>query len=268
MRSLILAAGTLIGLASAAFGQVQAGPFWSLGGHGNVVYPGTGHSPAATPPGAGAFVNSAINTGFPFVNPVNPAGGFVSGFGAGGGGFRGGKFGGHPQHGLNNVVLFPVYYGGYGYAPGYGNGCDPSTGCGQGYPDQPPVINSGSSSPPVIINQNYVPPQANPQVREYPPNDANADQSSSGLRMYQAPTPGQMTPAQQAQASGQATVYLIAFKDHSIVQALGYWMEGSTLHYVTVDHDLNQVSLNLIDRDLSQRLNSERNIEFRIPAAR
>jgi hypothetical protein len=45
-------------------------------------------------------------------------------------------------------------------------------------------------------------------------------------------------------------------------------MEGSTLHYVTVDHDLNQVSLNLIDRDLSQRLNSERNVEFRLPAAR
>jgi hypothetical protein len=65
----------------------------------------------------------------------------------------------------------------------------------------------------------------------------------------------------------QATIYLIAFKDHSIVQALGYWMEGATLHYVSVEHTLNQASINLIDRDLSQRLNDERGLEFRLPAA-
>jgi hypothetical protein len=45
-------------------------------------------------------------------------------------------------------------------------------------------------------------------------------------------------------------------------------MEGATLHYVTVDHALNQVSLDLIDRDLSQRLNSERSIEFKLPPPR
>lgn len=260
MRSLMLAAGAFVSMTTLAFGQGNAPPFWSLGGYGHVLFPGTGHSPSTSPPGAGAVFPNTFSTGG--FRPGN--GGF------GGGGFGGGFKGGHPQHGQSNVILFPVYYGGFGYSPGYGygNGCDPSQGCGQGYPDQPPVINSGSSTPPVIINQNYVPPQANPQVRDYGSNDANGDQSSSSLRMYQAPTPGQMTPAQQAQASGQATVYLIAFKDHSIVQALGYWMEGSTLHYVTVDHDLNQVSLNLIDRDLSQRLNSERNVEFRLPAAR
>lgn len=241
MRSLILATGALVGLTGLAFGQTHAGPYWSLGGFGNVVYPGTGHAPAATPPGGGSFVNS-----------------FAS---------RGGVVAGHPQHRRNNVVLYPVYYGGYGYGAGYGAGyaCDPSQGCTQGYPDQPPVVNSGA--PGVVINQNFVPPQASPQVREYGSGDANGDQSSSGFRMYQAPTPGQTVQSQQA-PSDNPTLYLIAFKDHSVVQALGYWMEGSTLHYVTVDHDLNQVSLDLIDRDLSQRLNNERNVEFRLPAAR
>jgi hypothetical protein len=120
--------------------------------------------------------------------------------------------------------------------------------------------------PPVVINQNFVPPQANPMVREYGPGGTSDDQSS--LKMYQAPTPGQSVPAAQPGNPDQATIYLLAFKDHSIVQALGYWMEGSTLHYVTMDHDLNQASLDLIDRDLSQRLNSERGVEFRLPAAR
>lgn len=244
MRS-FMAAGAFFCLISSAFGQAHQGQYWSLGGFGNVVYPGTGHAPNAAPPSGVAFANSFAPRGG--VGPVAA----------------------HPQHRRTNVVLYPVYYGGYGYGygAGYGNGyaCDPSQGCASGYPDQAPVVNSGSM-PSVVINQNFVPPQANPLVREYGPSDANGDQPSSGLRMYQAPTPGQMTQPQQA--TDQPTLYLIAFKDHTIVQALGYWMEGATLHYVTVDHDLNQVSLDLVDRDLSQRLNSERNVEFKLPAAR
>jgi hypothetical protein len=42
-------------------------------------------------------------------------------------------------------------------------------------------------------------------------------------------------------------------------------MEGNTLHYVSVEHSMNQVSLDLIDRDLSQRLNDERGVEFKLP---
>jgi hypothetical protein len=34
------------------------------------------------------------------------------------------------------------------------------------------------------------------------------------------------------------------------------------LHYVSVEYGLNQASLVRIDRNLSQRLNSERGIEF------
>ncbi len=142
---------------------------------------------------------------------------------------------------------------GYGY--GYGYGYDPAAA---GYPPaelwrpEPPIVNT-NSAPSVVINQSFVPPQANPQVREY--STPNPDEHSS--------TQSAEPPAPERTANDdQPTLYLIAFKDHSIVQALGYWMEGSNLHYVTVDHALNQASMDLIDRALSQRLNSERGIEF------
>ena len=246
MRSLGLASIFLLCLMGTAFAQGHFGQSSSLGGFGNVLYPGTGHAPPSRPGGI---------TGPYFYNT-----------------FGGRRFGGNNYgNGQGAVIIpYPVFYSGYGYSYGPGYGYDPSLGYAQGYGDQPPVINSGST-PPVIINQNFVPPQANPVVREYAPTDNSGDQQQqSSLKMYQAPTPGQ-APPQQLQAPSnpdQATIYLIALTDHTIVQALGYWMEGSTLHYVTVDHDLNQLSLGLIDRDLSQRLNSERGIEFKLPAAR
>ena len=74
-----------------------------------------------------------------------------------------------------------------------------------------------------------------------------------------------MESARRPPVSDQPTLYLIAFKDHTIVQALGYWMENGALHYVSVEHTLNQASLDLIDRELSQRLNDERSVEFKLP---
>jgi len=161
-------------------------------------------------------------------------------------------------------VPYPVYYGGYSYG-------DPSVGYGAGYSDQqaPPIINT-NTAPSVVINQGYVPPQANPQVRDY----GDAPDPQAGMRVYQNsshpyddPAASQPGPALRTRVvnSDQPTIYLIAFRDHSIVQALGYWMEGPTLHYVSVEHSLNQASMDLIDRDLSQRLNDERGVEFKIP---
>ena len=39
----------------------------------------------------------------------------------------------------------------------------------------------------MVINQNFVPPVANPQVRDYVPPDANQEQQS-GMKLYQAPS--------------------------------------------------------------------------------
>jgi hypothetical protein len=139
-------------------------------------------------------------------------------------------------------VAVPVYGGyGYGYAPDY---VDDSGG--QPAPAQ--------SAPTVIINQNFVPDRANPVVRDVP--------ETPDSESYQAPGP----PAVEPTPSDEPTIYLIAFRDHSIVPALAYWTEGNLLKYVNMDHGLNQATLDLVDRDMSRLLNQQRNVEFRLPA--
>ena len=234
-----------LSLCGAAFAQRQ-GQYWSLGGFGNVLYPGTGHAPQ-TPPG----------------------GPFGNGVGFGRGVLTAPAFANHPQHRRTAIVPYPVYYGGFNY------GYDPSVGYAPGYGDQAPMVNA-NAVPSVVINQNFVPQQAYPQVREYAPSDTNQDQQQSGMKLYQTPPTHPYADATQNTAEAPArraadvepTFYLIAFKDRSIVQALGYWMEGATLHYVSAEHSLNQVSSDLIDRGLSQRLNDERGVEFKLPQPR
>lgn len=258
MRSL-LAVLLCASFAGLAFGQGRANGSWSLGGFGNVVYPGMGHAPTATPP-VGQFGGRGYGYSRGFANP-----GRVN----------------HPYHGYgsNTIVPYPVYYGGYyGYDPsaaGYANGYGPNGPNGYGPGSAPPPEDDGGDAgpglPSVVINQNFVPPQANPQVREYTPDQSQPvqpqPQEQSGAKLYQAP-PSQPPPQRAVGSGDQPTIYLIALKDHTVVQALGYWMEGSTLHYVSAEHTLNQISIDLVDRDLSQRLNDERGLEFRIPPAR
>jgi hypothetical protein len=232
-----------LSLTGLAFGQGHPGGSWSLGGFGNVVYPGMGHAPTATPP-IGQFAGGGYSRGF-----ANP-----------------GRVG-HPYHGSTVIVPYPVYYGGYygydpsAYASGYGPGYAPGPG--------DDGSQSGPGLPSVVINQNFVPPQGNPQVRDYS-GDQQQQQDQSGLKLYQAPPshPYADAAAQRAASGDKATIYLIALQDHTIVQALGYWMEGSTLHYVSAEHTLNQLSIDLVDRDLSQRLNDERGLDFRLPQPR
>jgi hypothetical protein len=249
MRRLIPAL-LFVSLTGAAFGQGHPNNgVWSLGGFGSILYPATGHAPTATPP-IGQFASNGFSHGF--ANPGRAS---------------------HPQHGATMIVPYPVYYGGY-YGSGYYG--DPSAGYSNGY--GPGYTDDGSQQqgpglPSVVINQNFVPPQANPQVRDYagdqPPQQQPQDQS--GLKLYQAPPShpyADAAAAQRGTASDQPTIYLIALRDHSIVQALGYWMEGSTLHYVSAEHTLNRLSIDLVDRDLSQRLNDERGLDFRLPQPR
>ena len=138
---------SFVSMGGVAFGQGHPGGTWSLGGFGSILYPGTGHAPTATPP-IGQFSNAGFSHGF--ANPGRAS---------------------HPQHGAAVIVPYPVYYGGYyggGYygdpsAAGYSNGYAP--GYGSGYTDD--GSQAGPGLPSVVINQNFVPPQANPQVRDY-----------------------------------------------------------------------------------------------------
>ncbi len=247
-----LVGGLLIfGLAGVLFAQ----PRQSLGGFGSILHPGG--NPPPTPPGG-------------------VTGPYFFGTGGGRGAIPNPSFANHPGHRRSTIVPYPVYYGGYTYPYGYGYGYDPSAGSPPPPGYDPSQTANSNGLPSVVINQNFVPPVANPQVRDYVAPDANQDQQQSGMRLYQTPPThpyadsqnAGTAPARRSANDEQPTLYLIAFRDHTIVQALGYWMEGSTLHYVSTEHSLNQVSMDLVDRDLSQRLNDERGVEFKLPQPR
>jgi hypothetical protein len=72
-------------------------------------------------------------------------------------------------------------------------------------------------------------------------------------------------PEEEPAAISDPSHYLIAFKDHTIYSAVAYWVDGETLHYFTTGNTHNQASISLIDRDLTQRLNKESGIDFRLP---
>ena len=159
--------------------------------------------------------------------------------------------GGRLDGGRRPVIVpyyYPVYYGGYGY---------------DGYSQQPVVVNIENppqQAPQVIINQTFV--NGGPV-----PTDAQPD----SFRTYQAPaaTASDYAPP-MAEASTSAPTngpqyYLIAYKDHTILTALAYWMEGTTFHYVTTQNAHNQASIDLVDLDFTTRLNRERNVLFSLP---
>ncbi len=246
MRQVGLVVGVLALLfATSAFAQT----YGSIGGFGSVLYPGTGHPP----PQGGVF------------NPARPNRGVVVGPGYGAQGRAPRPQ--HPSHDRGSIVAVPVPY----YVGGYGYGYDAS-GAPQGPPPDQGGVDTGAP-PSVVINQNFVPERANPAVREYDYLPTTPEQpSNSSVRLYQPPPThpyadqqDQEAAAAARRASEEPTIYLIALKDHTIVQALGYWMEGGTLHYVNAEHSLNQLSPDLIDRSLSQRLNDERGVEFKLP---
>jgi hypothetical protein len=194
----------------------QRSNYGSLGGFGNVLYPGTGHVPGtqvgSTP---AAFQQGRFRRPTPHVYPVIVGGYYPYGY----------PFGG--------------YDGGYA---GYQYQGDPGA-----YSSQP--------APQVIINQNFVPDRAYPVVREYAP-----DTGTETIRTYDAPGRAPVESNEEP-----AAYYLLAFKDSSVYSAFAYWVEGDTLHYVTSERIHNQASLNLVDRELTERLNRDRNMQVRLP---
>lgn len=233
----------------------QRGPaYGSLGGYGNVLYPGTGHAPNNAVNSFPAQLGATVaGRPYPYGYPVNAP-----------------RYS-HPSgHGRSVIVPYPVFIGGGG---GYYGGYAPDAYAVPPPQQEDPGYWNPNAAPSVVINQSFVPDRAYPAVREYSGDLGPATSDSSPMKLYPSPQTNPYADAQQQQQQVQrrpapdapATIYLLSFKDHNIVPALGYWMEGNTLHYVSVEHSMNQVSLDLIDRDLSQRLNDERGVEFRLP---
>lgn len=143
-------------------------------------------------------------------------------------------------------VAVPVYVGGYGYGYGYGYDAPPAPAPAQQaqpnviviYPQQAPAA---APSPAQVY---YTPPAPQSNIIDVPP-----DQT-------------------QPQQQDEATHYLIAFKDHSIYSAVAYWVDGDTLHYFTNGNTHNQVSVSLVDRELTKRLNEGSGLEVKLPPAK
>ena len=204
-------------------------PGFANEGFGNVVFPGTGHPPITNP-------FSITRPGF-----ASRLGNTVAGRPPGGG---------FDHRGRNNFVYvpfaYPVYTG--GYYPPY-----PAPDGGQAGGNVT-VVYPPQAAPVTIINQ--IPPAAAPAQPAAP---------QEGFQTYQAPAENTASAPAAENAQGNDEYYLIAFKDHSIYPALAYWVEGDTLHYFTKGNVHNQVSLLLVDKPLTERLNSERNISMHLP---
>jgi len=231
---------------------------------GNVVFPG---GTSATVPGALRTFGNVVLPGGGGPSPIVPSRGAPVGgqnllagsFGAGGsfggsrsfGGGGGRAFGGGGRRFSGTTIIpyaYPVYIGGYGYVGGGGYYIDPNAGAPYepapyGAPQQPPAGNTTIVYPPVY------PPQQPPVVM----NQAGPDQGQTTVT-----TQGTATPA------GDASHYLIAFKDHTIYSAVAYWVDGDTLHYFTTGSTHNQVSLSLVDIPLTERLNKEAGEDIRL----
>jgi len=197
------------------------------GGGGHAASGGGSHSSGFSHGGGGA-----VRSG---------AGGYRTG-GYRYGGYRGYGYGryGYPYYGLGWGAYgwAPYYYGWDNSAPYY----DSSSYYGDSY-------NGGAyEQPPVIVNQvmpygePVPPPPPQPVVREYS---------------------GPPSPAQSVNYG--PVLYLFALKNNNILAAYTYWAEKGDLHYVNLDHQMKQIPLSSIDRDLTDRLNRERNLTVRLP---
>ena len=168
-----------------------------------------------------------------------------------GGSFNRGRrsFGGNTGYGA-----YPMY--GYGY--GYGLGFDNFYSDGYAPPSAPePPAPPDAPTPTVIINQNFQTEPVRPILRDY----SNVPLPEPGTVLVPPNSAPQL-------ADDQPTIFLIAMKDHTIVPAIAYWVDGATLHYVSVQSVPTQVSLDQVDRDFSRKLNADRHVPFALPAAR
>jgi hypothetical protein len=61
--------------------------------------------------------------------------------------------------------------------------------------------------------------------------------------------------------------FFIALKDGWVLTAFAYWVEDGTLHYISSAGNHNQVSLELVDRQTSMKLNASltHGVEFGLP---
>jgi hypothetical protein len=210
--------------------------------------------------GGGGFVGNFGHSGGGFVGNFG-RGGFVGNFGRGYGygsrgyGYRGYGFG------------FGGYWGGYYPYYGLGFGYWPDS-YDYSYPynyygayDYPAYASSPNVT--VVYPNQYAQPVNNAIYvdRAHP---VSHDYDQYGQEVHPSGSYNSPQSASAVAPSG-SPVYLIAMKDGVIRAAASYWVNGNTLHYVTMEHDERQTPLESIDRNLSDQLNRERHVQFQLP---
>jgi hypothetical protein len=211
-------------------------------------------------------------------------GGFRGGFNRGGfnrgfnrGNFRNDRFNNFRfnrfgfRNGFNNGFdngfgfgFWPWWGGdwGGGFWPDYSSWyCDSYLGCGDGgygYGGYGDYGYGGSPAGYGQPNVTVIAPQTQPQA--YP---VYVERANPVIREYDQY--GQERGSAPSAPSNGPPIYLIAMKDHVIRAAAAYWVDGPTLHYVTLDHEERHVALDSVDRALSQQLNRERQVQFTLP---
>ena len=106
-------------------------------------------------------------------------------------------------------------------------------------PEQP-------ANQPVALNQNFG-PQTQP------------GEDRAGVQSYSAPS------APRPEPSEDQPLFFVALTDNSVYTAVAYWVENGTLNYITPQGRRNQVSLTLIDRETTARLNRGSKFQLHLP---
>jgi len=203
--------------------------------------------------GGGGFSGGGMRGGGSFSG--FRGGGSFNGFRGNVGGFRGGFNRGFGFRGFSNFGYYPYgLYGGLWYDPFWydfwNSDYYPSSYPSYSYPYEYPYGGYGNGGPSVMVISNapyaYPAPPA-PEIISAPPATAAAPAAPPQASKYEEP------------------LYLIASHDGTIRAVLAYWIDGTTVHYVTMEHEQKQTPLSSIDRNLSERLNRERNVTFRLP---
>ena len=193
----------------------------------------------------------AIGGALPIVNPFSGSVPFAQRLGATIGGFP--QFRGTPAFGRHGGS----HRGGNRGYIGYG-----------GYPLLYPTF--GPLAEQYDQSADYGAPVPPPQQQQiYPQNDQNYLQEPQAepqeerprIQTYTAPS------APRPEPSEEQPLFFIALRDSSVYTAVAYWVENGTLNYVTPQGRHNQVSLALIDRDTTSRLNQGSKFQLHLPGA-
>ncbi|HEY1206881.1 MAG: hypothetical protein ABSH46_21610 [Bryobacteraceae bacterium] len=82
-----------------------------------------------------------------------------------------------------------------------------------------------------------------------------------GVQSYSAPSTARPEPSEDQ------PLFFIALTDNSVYTAVAYWVEDGTLNYITPQGRKNQVSVTLIDRETTARLNRGSKFQLHLPGA-